>query len=45
MSRLLGDEKLRRTIGAAALSEAETYFGTPRMATDFAELYDEILNR
>jgi glycosyltransferase involved in cell wall biosynthesis len=43
--RLLNDEKLCQTMGAAARCAAETYFSAARMATDFAELYDEILNR
>ncbi len=45
VARLLDDEELRRTMGAAAAPRAHHFFGAERLANDIAGIYEELVGR
>ena len=45
VGRLLDDEELRRTMGAAAAARAHRFFGAERLANDIAGIYEELAGR
>jgi len=45
IGRLLDDEELRRTMGAAAGERARRLFGAERLASDMAGIYEELAGR
>jgi glycosyltransferase involved in cell wall biosynthesis len=45
VGRLLDDEELRQTMGAAAAERAHRFFGAERLANDTAGIYEELADR
>ena len=45
VARLLDDEELRQTMGAAAAARAHRFFGAERLGKDIAGIYEELAGR
>lgn len=44
LGRLLDDESLRASLGAAGMSSVPARFGSPRLVADMKQLYDELVS-